>query len=308
MNTSTPNLPRSTRARNLTLGVLATLALAPLAHAGEHLLGYVKSAEPLPKGGQELYFWATSRDDKGQGTYHAIDYKTEYEYGVTDRFMVSAAVTAMSLDTSGLIIDGYLPQARKFNLKASGLELEGLYNILSPAKDNFGLSTTFALDYSRIDKHSGQRKDTLSAEFGLTLQKYFLEGQLVWLGNVTLEATWAKRAAIADLPADFDWPTSPEMEIEPTFGTGLSYRFAPNWYVGAETVYQTEFETEVGQERWSWFAGPSLHYGSSKWWATLTYFRQLAGGGEMYTGQTDTSLHLIEKTKSEVRLKVAFNF
>lgn len=278
------------------------------ASAGENLLGYVKSAEPLPKGAQEFYLWTTSRDGKGQGTYHAVDYKTEYEVGVTDRFTVSAAVTAMSLDTSGLIIDGYLPKPNKFNLKASGLEIEGLYNILSPARDNFGLSTTFALDYARIDPHSGQRKDTLSAEFGLALQKYYLEGQLVWMGNLSLEATYAKRAPIADLPADFDWPTTPEMEIEPTLGTGLSYRFAPNWYAGAETVYQTEFETEVGQERWSWFAGPSLHYGSAKWWFTLTYFRQLAGGREMYAGQTDTSLHLIEKTKSELRLKVAFNF
>jgi hypothetical protein len=49
-------------------------------------------------------------------------------------------------------------------------------------------------------------------------------------------------------------------------------------------------------------------YGSQRWWATLTSFHQLSCGGEFYPGQPDRSLHLIEKTKSEVRLKVGFNF
>lgn len=31
---------------------------------------------------------------------------------------------------------------------------------------------------------------------------------------------------------------------------GMVCRFAPNCYVGAETLYQTAFETEAGQERY----------------------------------------------------------
>ena len=98
------------------------------------------------------------------------------------------------------------------------------------------------------------------------------------------------------------------MELELKVGTGLSYRFAPKWYVSAEALYETEFETEVGQERWSVFAGPSVHYGDQKWWATLTYLPQIRGGGEQYDGQRNADLHLIEKTKYEARLKVGFNF
>jgi len=275
--------------------------------AGENLLGYLKSAEPLPKGAYEGYQFVTSRDDKGTGTYHAIDYKTELEYGVTDRFMLSGAFKAMTLDTHGLIIDGYLPQEKRFGLKTSGLEVEGLYNFLSPARDDFGLSASLALDYDWIDKHSGQRKDTISTELTLLAQKYFREGEITWLGNFGIESTYAKRAAIAGLPDGFDWPTDPEMEIELKAGTGIAYRFAPRWYVGAETLYETEFETEVGQERWSVFAGPSLHYGSAKWWATLTYFPQITGGGEVFLDQT-ADLHLVEKTKEEVRVKIGLNF
>lgn len=307
--TTAPLIPSIKTSRSVGLSVaLLALCMAPLAHAGEHLLGYIKGAEPLPKGARELYQFATFRNDKDQGTYRAVDYLTEIEFGATDRLSVGLGFKSMSLKTSGLIIDGYLPKEKKFDWKASGLEGEVLYNFLSPAKDGFGISGSFGLSYDWIDKHSGQHKDTISAELGLLLQKYLLEGQLVWLGNVGMESTYAKRAVLADLPEGFDWPTDAEVELELKVGTGISYRFVPGWYVGAETLYETEFETEVGQERWSWFAGPSLHYAGKRWWVTLTYLHQLAGGGEFYEGQRDTDVHLIEKTESEVRLKIAFNF
>ena len=75
-----------------------------------------------------------------------------------------------------------------------------------------------------------------------------------------------------------------------------------------KVLYETEYETEVGQERFTTFAGPSLHYGIEKYWATLTWFSQLDGGGPPYPGQSNTDLHLIEKTKQGVRIKFGYNF
>lgn len=284
-----------------------SLTAALPAHADENLFGYVKGAETLPKGASELYQFFTDRRDKGQGRYRALDSTTEIEYGYTDRLSLSGEFKAMSIDTSGLVIDGYLPGDKKYGLRASGLELAAKYNFLSPAKDDLGLSGTVAFNHSWLDSHSGQKKKQYKAEFGLQVQKYFMEGQLVWVGNATLEATYAKREPIDNLPPGFDWPLGPEMEIEPTFGTGLTYRFAPGWFGGLEMVHQSEYETEVGKERWSLFAGPTLHYGGAKWWGTLTYFHQVRGGGEKYDGQP-ANLHLIEKTRNELRLKVGYNF
>jgi hypothetical protein len=287
----------------------SVLALSALpAHADENLFGYVKGAETLPKGAQELYQWATVRSNKGSGHYRAVDYVTEYEYGYSDRLSLSAELKAMSLNTSGLVIDGYLPGDNKINLKTSGFELAAKYNFLSPAKDDIGLSTTAAFSHRWLDPHSGQRKQVYSAEFGVQVQKYFLDGQLIVVGNATLEATYAKRKPLNSLPSpDFDWPTDPEMEIEPTFGAGVSYRFANGWFAGLEMQHQTEFETEIGKERYSLFGGPTLHYGGKQWWATATYFHQIRGGGEKYEGQPDR-LHLIEKTRNELRVKVGYNF
>jgi hypothetical protein len=293
----------------LSQSVLLTLvALAGQAQADENLFGYVKGAETLPKGGRELYQWATVRADKGAGDYTAIDWKTEFEQGITDRFTASAALKMQSLDTSGILINAYMPADKKINLKLSGIELGAKYNFLSPAADDFGLSNQFELNYSSIDPHSGQDKDTLSFETMLIAQKYLMDASLIWVGNIGFEGTYAKRSPIDNLPTGFEWPTEPEMELEIKLGTGLSYRFAPNWYAGAEMMYETEFETEVGQERWSVFAGPNLHYGAKDWWLTATWFPQLRGGREKFDEQDDRDLHLIEKTKHEFRLKLGYNF
>lgn len=278
------------------------------AHADESLLGYIKGAEVMPKGAIELDQTLTYRSDKGRGDYDAWNSTTEIEYGATDRFTVSAELKLQALDTEGLIIDGYLPKAKDYGPKPSGVEASGKYMFLSPAKDPIGLALVTAFSYDWLDPHSGQDKDTLSLENTLVVQKYFMEGQLVAVFNAGLETTFADRHNIAVLPPGFDWPTKPEMEIEVLTGAGLSYRFMPNWYIGVETLYETEYETEVGQERWTLFAGPSLHYGGSRFWATVTWFPQVVGGGERYVGQSNNDLHLIEKTKSEVRMKVGFEF
>lgn len=294
--------------RLLLAAAVALLLAAPFARADENLFGYVKGAETLPEGSWELYQFVTRRSGKGAGHYRAHNLKTEFEYGVTDSFSASAALKAQSIDASGLVIDGYLPEDEDYGLRLSGLEVAGKYNFLSPALHPVGLSGYVAFNYDWLDPHSGQDKDKLSLETKLLAQKYFLEGQLIWVGNLALESTYADRGKIANLPAGFDWPTDPEMELELVLGTGMTYRFTNNWYFGVETAYESEFETEVGQERWSVFAGPSLHYGSRRWWGTFTWFTQIEGGGEQFPEQGDTGLHLIEKTEDEWRLKVGFNF
>lgn len=277
------------------------------AHADENLFGYIKGAEVLPDGALEFYQVVTQRADKGVGEYTAYNTETELEYGVSDRFTVKGALKGQAIDTSGLWIDAYVPGDEKYGLKFQGGEIAGKYNFLSPALDDFGLSVTTGLDYLVLDPHSGRDKDTISIDLELELQKYFMEGQLVWAANFGTEATRAKRKAIDNLPENFEWPTGMEVEIEFWAGTGLSYRFVPNWFIGVETLYETEYETEVAMERDSLFAGPSLHYGGADYWFTFTYFDQIRGGGEAFDGQPD-GLHLIEKTEQEIRFKLGLNF
>lgn len=288
--------------------MLLTLGGTSTAFADENLLGYIKGAEPLPKGANELYAIITHRFDKGVGNYSANDYMLELEHGFSNRFSGAIALKGMGIDTRGLNIDGYLPGDKQYNFKPSGIEASAKYGFLTPALNDFGLASYVSLEYNWLDPHSGQDKNTYSTGLKLLGQKYFLDGQLVWAGNLGIETTYAKRKAITNLPTGFDWPTDPEMEIEFMAGTGASYRFTSNWSVGFEAFYETEFETEVGTERWSIQGGPSLHYGGKRWWATLTWLPQWRGGGEKFPQQNDRGLHLIEKTKQEIRFKLGYNF
>lgn len=289
---------------------IAGLLLATIlsAQADESLFGELKGAETLPEGALELVQHFNHRSDKGKGSYTALDSKTELEYGITNRLTGAVYLKSQAIRTEGLLINGYLPKDESYGLTASGVEGSLKYNFLSPAKDDFGLAGYLSADYSWLDPHSGQKKDKFTIETKLLAQKYLLDGQLIWVGNLGMEATMAKRQPIANLPDDIEWSSKPEMEIGFSVGTGLSYRFAPNWFVGAEVLYEAEHETEVGRERWSIHAGPSIHYGGKKWWTTLSWLPQIRGGGETYTGQSDLNLHLIEKTKQEVRFKIGFNF
>jgi len=288
--------------------LLIPLLISTSVIADESLLGRVKGSETLLQGAFELDQTFTYRDDKGSGNYESFNSKTELEYGVTNKLTASGYIKMQAIDTSGLWVDGYIPGPEKYSLKASGVEGSLKYNFLSPALDDFGLSGYVSLAYDWLDPHSGKDKDTTTLELQLLTQKYFMDGQIIWMGNAGIETTYAKRAAIANLPDGFEWPTDPEMEIGLMAGTGVSYRFTENWFIGAEVIYETEFETEVGQERYSWYAGPSLHYGGQNFWATLTWLPQIYGGGEQFSAQDDMDLHLIEKTKQEYMVKFGIDF
>src|SRR5262245_12663002 len=76
------------RMKNVRIGaaLVGALMLSGTSFADEGLFGYVKGAEPLPKGAVDFEQWFTVRSDKGQGDYTALDTKTEIEWGITDRF------------------------------------------------------------------------------------------------------------------------------------------------------------------------------------------------------------------------------
>jgi len=290
------------------VALLAGVFVLPMEiFADEGLFGYVKGAEPLPKGAWDAEQWFTWRGGKEQGSYNALDTKTEVEYGFTDRFAASFALWGLGINTSGLMIDAYLPGDKKYPWRLDGVEAAVKYNYLTPALDSIGLAQYTSLSYFWYDVNSGFRKDVWGFETILIAQKYYLDGQLVVAANLGLEADSATRKPIEGLPADFEWPLTPEMEIAITASAGITYRFAPKWFLGAEILYQTEHETVVGQERWSVQAGPTIHYAAKDWWVTLTWMPQWQGGGNPYPGQTYNQ-QLIEKTSQEIRLKIGVNF
>ena len=76
---------------------VATLLGAPAAQANEQIFAYSYLAETLPAGVWEVENLTTYRTKKSQGTYRLLQNRTELEYGVTDRWMVSMYVNSYSV-------------------------------------------------------------------------------------------------------------------------------------------------------------------------------------------------------------------
>jgi hypothetical protein len=282
--------------KRILLSLSLLTACVAAARADENLFGYTYMADVLAKGKWELEQWATARIGKESGDFLGTDLRTEIEYGFTDRLMGSLffhynyfyAHDAMA--TSG-------PLDNKNSFNVNGVSSEWKYQVLSPYKDSFGFALYLEPGYSVIERATGERHQEFELEAKLIFEKHWFDDTLIGTFNYTLEPEWAR-------PDNHDsYSTNLKME----WGTGLAYRIAPRWHAGLETRVQTEYaDANLNNSEYvSVFAGPCLHYGADRWWATLTVLPQVWGWPNSHgTG----SLALDDNERLEVRLKVGYNF
>jgi len=240
---------------------------SPQARADENYFGYTYGADTLPKGRSEIYQWVTYRSRKADGHYRALDFQTELEHGFTDRLQGSLYLNAIRHDISG-VSDFEDRDQTKFN----GLQGSLKYALTNLYKDNIGIALYVEPGYTRYAQVSGDREDKYFFETKLILQKNYLDGLLVWATN--LEAEFEREHNIEEQ----EW----ESELELVLSTGVSYRVAPRWFVGAEAVAASAFErmhlNELGE--YGVFAGPNIHYAAERWWFTVTALSQVTGWPE----------------------------
>jgi hypothetical protein len=288
------------RAAVLAIAIFMVASAGP-ARADEQYFGYTYSAEVLGKGQTEAEIWATDRRGKGEGHYDAQDYRLELEHGFTNRLTVSGYANFDSHHVRGLE-PGFEDVDR--GLAFQGLSAEFKYNVLSPFSNGIGLTLYAEPAYARIHSVEGEKGTQYELELKAILQKNFLDDRLVWATNFTFEPEWEKEKGPGKLAGSTE--TEWEKELELGVSTGLSYRFAPGWYAGVEGRYSAvypDWTHKLRRETSAVFAGPSLHYGGRKWWATVTYLPQLFG-----SPSPRGSLALDEFERRELRLKLGYNF
>ncbi len=272
---------------------LAASITAPTAQADENVFAYSYGSETLPKGGTEMYLWATDRRGKGAGEYNAQDYKLEIEHGFSDRFQASAYVNFAAHHINGLE-----PELEDIdhNLRWNGMQASFKYAFTSPYKDGLGVAIYVEPGFALYSGKSGERETKLSLETKLLLQKNFMNDRLIWVGNITAEQEFENEEAN-------EW----ESELEFELSSGLAYNIAQGWFLGAEGRYTSAYEdfpNEVHRADHAIYFGPTVHYAAKKWWATLSYQPQIAGGPNARSG----SLNLADYEKREMRLKLGYNF
>lgn len=286
------------------LAVAAIALSSGSAMADENLLGYTTGAETLPQGTSEAYLWVTNHGEKRRGDYNAQYVRAEYEYGFTDRLSGAIYLNGYRHDYDcgdGCAGPRDEPEisGSENKFRFSGISLEVKKMLLSPYKDDLGVSLYGEVTYDSVDSITGERGRGWEVEGKVILQKPYMDGQLQWVTNFELEAeSWKPDGG------------GTEYAIAPRLRTGLSYRFAPNWYIGFEGWGDVELLNPADGswefDHWDVFAGPSLHYGGKEWWATMTLVGQVAGSDE--SDDNSTGQHLADHEKNELRIKIGYNF
>ncbi|CAN5501393.1 hypothetical protein BH09PSE5_BH09PSE5_39380 [soil metagenome] len=316
-----------------TLIVGASLrAAAASAGAAEQVFTHTYLTETLPAGGKEIEQWVTMSEKKSQGLYKLWQTRTEFEYGITDRWQVSIyanayKVTAQNNNSNASRADytamgdgdevsgggpvtfgSYVPNLERLPLPSSryakrgfeSVSVESVYQFLSPYKDGLGLAGYVEL--------TGGAK-TGEVELKLLAQKNLLNDDLILAANLALGF---ERSKWSDVGA--------EKETELVLSAGASYRVANGWRVGLEMRnergYEGAYSLANSRRDYSvWYAGPTVHYNgkiaSQDFFITAGFSQQLpwakAWSPSSQVEMVDDRIYK-ESEKNVVRVLVGFSF
>jgi hypothetical protein len=290
--------------------LFSTAAISQEAVAGEGLFSRTYTTETVPAGHFELEQTIRNRTERAFGTYTAFDFKSEFEYGITDNFQVAFYVNTQYMHAVNAPDDndpsGDQPGGLGFNSNGwnlSSLSTEFLYRIWSPVSDPVGLAFYIEPEYDFHDIHNGDQEfNSMEMEFRFLVQKNLLEDQLVLAYNMVFEFEYF-RYQDGDTPflGELDW----------NHELGASYRFASNLYGGLEFRNHNEVGNFYSHDHSVYWAGPVFHYGGPKMWATLGLLWQFSGNPDGYDSagsyQGD-GLFLHSHERYETTLKVGFPF
>jgi hypothetical protein len=264
--------------------LLAALAASTLvsARADERFFTYVYESEVLPKGGWEFEQWVTYRKGFPEGdrafSQHLWDFREEIEYGLTER--LTTALYLNFRQEQLVARETGLEDSSEFSFK--GVSAEFKYQLFNPNKQPVGLALYFEPTYNGNEQE---------LEYKILLSKN-LGDHWVFAANAVYEQEWEHE----------EGETEKESVLE--FTAGAAYRLTPNWALGLEGRYHSVYEglglnDHLGT---GWFVGPNVHYGSAKWWGTLTVLPQVAGH------PSDGGINHTEHQTFETRLIFGLNF
>jgi len=318
------------------LATTVAVAAAQTASAGENLWVYAKGTDTRPEGSFEFKISDIIRDGKNSGSYRFHDIRPEIEYGITDRLSIS--VEGMIFDHDYRVNDCIGPmfetqggtcdevngeevltdRGEGFNdTQWGGYEIALKYNLYSPYKDFMGVS--LGLGYERRDKYrlDGGDIDQDSFTATLFLQKDYLDDTLIFVLNTKAEFERRKGGGVL------------EEEIAMDISAGVSYRIAPQWFIGLEFRHQSDYlnpqedgEFDPDLQRSSFDAsdfrvgtqhqngnyfGPTVHFAEKKWWATAGILWQVSGGGSKHA-YVNSGRNWDEHEKMHIGLTYGYEF
>ena len=276
----------------ISLAALAAFALfgALPAFADESPFGDIYTTDTLPKGGREVEQWLTYEHGRPFETFNHLAGRTEIEYGITSRLQASLYLNYDWFENSPHSDKADTPH-QNF-ARFTGVSGEVIYRLVDPYTHPIGVALY-------LEPLIGS--DNREVEFKVLLQKNFLDDRLVLAANGVLEYEWTKD--------EEEWAHNTEVKAL----LGLSYRFAPNWFAGAEFMFKREFDGHVFDHAIaaadSFFLGPTVHYTHDKWWVTLSSQFQLPAAGNLNGEENQVVAGFAhEEPRLSLRLRFGYEF
>ena len=209
--------------------------------AGARHFTYIYEVVTSAPGSLDVENWVTwSRTTNPQ---HAdeIDFRHEFEFGITENFQASVYVADWFY-----VAD---PEHSGFTYSDSAVEL--IYNLTNPVTDQVGLAV-----YEEI--RAGDRVFELESK--VIAQKDL--GPLILAYNATLEAVWEGSG----------WH---DRQGELQQALGASYEISQRVSVGVEMLHEFVFhEWRDNEHIRNFFVGPNVSFRHSNWFVTVTALAQ----------------------------------
>jgi len=228
------------RVRNLFLLLLLILP-ATAALAGVRHFGFVYEAVTSAPGSLDVENWVTWSHTSNPQRVDGVDFRHEFEFGITENFQASLYVADWFYATA--------PQPSGFTYSDSALEL--IYNLTNPVIDPVGLAV-----YEEI--RAGDRLSELESK--LIAQKDL--GPFIFAYNLTLEAVW-EGTGLQDRQGELQQ------------ALGASYEISQRVSVGVEMLHEFVFPEWHDNERIrNFFIGPNVCFRHQNWFVTVTALAQ----------------------------------
>lgn len=260
------------------------LLITPLSAFGdEPLFGYVYTTDLLPQSKFELAQWTTWRTGKSRGQFDVLEGRTEFEYGATSRFQVSAYVNyEWARAVHDNVIDGttLAPATlaaldvgatdRLNTTRFTGVSVEGIYRLASPYTSPVGVA---------IYVRPTVGPDLRELESRLIVQQNFFDDRMVIAFNLAVTDDWRNIPKLAtDDSGVLDHGWSKTSGVNP--GLAGSYRFASGWSFGLELQNERGFAgiapfSASSRTDVAYYLGPSIHYANEHLFVTATWLEQL---------------------------------
>ena len=259
--------------------ILAVAAVAiTAARADERRFGFTYEPEVQTKGVLEFEQWITLRtqrnQDVGQDNYNKWEFAEELEYGVTDRYSVSAYFF-----TSNESFRDPTTGINQSQFRFDGVAIENRYMLVNPADHAIGLTLYLEPRFSGSEAEVEQKI--------ILGQRH---GDWKWAFNLTHATEWSENLR------------KTEGEFESSFG--IARDLNSRWSLGIEFRNHNELPEYKSWENTALFLGPSVSYRRDRWWATLSVMPQIYGAN--FEGNPDNNHHLELEGHERLNVRLLF--